>query len=278
MEEMIKFENVSFTYGKEDKLAVKNLNITIPKGQFVAVIGHNGSGKSTFGKLINCILVPNEGRVLTAGLDTSDEENTFAIRRRAGMVFQNPDNQIVATVVEDDVAFAPENLGFPREEIRRRVDSALNAVGMYEYREHSLTALSGGQKQRVAIAGVLAMMPECIILDEATAMLDPIGRREVTQIAHRLNKENNMTVVNITHHMSEAVSADRIIVMKSGEVLLDGTPKEVFSQPEKLSESGVFPPQPYQLAEHLRAEGYDIPVGVLSAEECINAIKDNLRG
>lgn len=278
MKEMIKFENVSFTYGKEDKLAVKNVNIAIPKGQYVAVIGHNGSGKSTFGKLINCILVPTEGRVLTAGLDTAQEENTFPIRRRAGMVFQNPDNQIVATVVEDDVAFAPENLGLPREEIRSRVDMALKSVGMYEYKEHTLTALSGGQKQRVAIAGVLAMMPECIILDEATAMLDPIGRREVTEIARRLNKENSMTVINITHHMSEAVIADRVIVMKSGEVLLDGTPKEVFSQPEKLSESGVFPPQPYQLAESLRNEGFDVPKGVLTADECVEAINTLLRG
>lgn len=278
MEEMIRFENVSFSYGKTDKLALKNVNISIGKGEFIAVLGHNGSGKSTLGKLMNCILVPTEGRVLTAGMDTADDANTYEIRRRAGMVFQNPDNQLVATVVEDDVAFAPENLGLPREEIRRRVDDALNAVGMYEYREYTPANLSGGQKQRIAIAGVLAMEPECIIMDEATSMLDPVGRKEVTQIAHRLNSERKMTVVSITHHMSEAVTADRVIVMKSGEILLEGTPREVFAQHEKLAESGLFPPQPSQLADALRAEGIDIPDGILTADDCIAAVRAVLKG
>jgi len=271
--EIIRFENVGFTYGKSETPALKNINIAIGEGEFVAVLGHNGSGKSTFGKLINCVLVPTEGKVCTAGFDTSDEANVYEIRRRAGMVFQNPDNQLVATVVEDDVAFAPENLGLPREEIRRRVDESLRAVGMYDHREHTPANLSGGQKQRVAIAGVLAMEPECLIMDEATSMLDPVGRREITAIAHRLNAERGMTVVCITHHMSEAVAADRVIVLKEGEILLDGAPREVFSRREKLEESGLIPPQPSQLADALRDEGFDIPAGVLTAEECIDAVK-----
>lgn len=278
MDEIIRFENVSFSYGKADALALQNINISIDRGEFVAVLGHNGSGKSTFGKLMNCVLVPTEGRVLTAGMDTADEKNTYDIRKKAGMIFQDPDNQLVATVVEDDVAFAPENLGLPREEIRRRVDSALEAVGMYEYRMQTPSTLSGGQKQRVAIAGVLAMEPECIIMDEATSMLDPIGRREVTAIAHRLNKERGMTVIFITHHMSEAVTAERVIVLKSGGILLDGSPKEVFSQRGKLEESGLFPPQPAQLANMLRDDGYDIPEGILTAEECIGAVRVLLKG
>ena len=278
MDEFVRFENAGFTYGKSEAPALKNINMTIAKGEFVAVLGHNGSGKSTLAKLINCILIPTEGKVFTAGMDTSDEANTFEIRRRAGMVFQNPDNQLVATVVEDDVAFAPENLGLPREEIRRRVDDALNAVGMYDHREHTPANLSGGQKQRVAIAGVLAMEPECLIMDEATSMLDPVGRREVTAIAHRLNEERGMTVVCVTHHMSEAVSADRVIVLKDGEILLDGAPREVFSQREKLAESGLIPPQPSQLADLLRGEGFDLPAGILTADECIAAIKALLKG
>lgn len=278
MDEFVRFENAGFTYGKSETPALKNINMTIAKGEFVAVLGHNGSGKSTLAKLINCILIPTEGKVFTAGMDTSDEANTFEIRRRAGMVFQNPDNQLVATVVEDDVAFAPENLGLPREEIRRRVDDALNAVNMYDHREYTPANLSGGQKQRVAIAGVLAMEPECLIMDEATSMLDPIGRREVTAIAHRLNEERGMTVVCVTHHMSEAVSADRVIVLKDGEVLLDGAPREVFSQREKLAESGLIPPQPSQLADLLRDEGFDLPAGILTADECIAAIKALLKG
>ena len=278
MDEFVRFENAGFTYGKSETPALKNINMTIAKGEFVAVLGHNGSGKSTLAKLINCILIPTEGKVFTAGMDTSDEANTFEIRRRAGMVFQNPDNQLVATVVEDDVAFAPENLGLPREEIRRRVDDALNAVGMYDHREHTPANLSGGQKQRVAIAGVLAMEPECLIMDEATSMLDPVGRREVTAIAHRLNAERGMTVVCVTHHMSEAVSADRVIVLKEGGILLDGAPREVFSQREKLAESGLIPPQPSQLADLLRGEGFDLPAGILTADECIAAIKALLKG
>ena len=278
MDEFVRFENVGFTYPKSETPALKNINMTIAKGEFVAVLGHNGSGKSTLAKLINCVLIPTEGKVFTAGMDTADEANTFEIRRRAGMVFQNPDNQLVATVVEDDVAFAPENMGLPREEIRRRVDDALNAVGMYDCREHTPANLSGGQKQRVAIAGVLAMEPECLIMDEATSMLDPVGRREVVAIAHRMNDERGMTVVSVTHHMSEAVSADRVIVLKDGEILLDGTPREVFSQREKLAESGLIPPQPSQLADLLRDEGFDLPAGVLTAEECIAAIKALLKG
>jgi energy-coupling factor transport system ATP-binding protein len=278
MDEFVRFENAGFTYGKSETPALKNINMTIAKGEFVAVLGHNGSGKSTLAKLINCILIPTEGKVFTAGMDTSDEANTFEIRRRAGMVFQNPDNQLVATVVEDDVAFAPENLGLPREEIRRRVDDALNAVGMHDHREYTPANLSGGQKQRVAIAGVLAMEPECLIMDEATSMLDPVGRREVTAIAHRLNEERGMTVVCVTHHMSEAVSADRVIVLKEGGILLDGAPREVFSQREKLAESGLIPPQPSQLADLLRGEGFDLPAGILTADECIAAIKALLKG
>ena len=273
MDEIIRFENVGFTYPKSETPALKNVNMTVGRGEFVAVLGHNGSGKSTLAKLINCILIPTEGRVFTAGMDTSDEANTFEIRRRSGMVFQNPDNQLVATVVEDDVAFAPENLGLPREEIRRRVDESLKAVGMYEHRDHTPANLSGGQKQRVAIAGVLAMEPECLIMDEATSMLDPVGRREVTAIAHRLNAERGMTVVCVTHHMSEAVSADRVIVLKAGEILLDGAPREVFAQREKLAESGLIPPQPSQLADMLRDEGFDLPAGILTADECVAAVK-----
>ncbi|MBO4583631.1 MAG: energy-coupling factor transporter ATPase [Clostridia bacterium] len=278
MDEIIRFDGVSFFYGKSETPALKNINMTIGRGEFVAVLGHNGSGKSTLGKLMNCVLTPTEGKVYTAGMDTSDEANVYEIRRRAGMIFQNPDNQLVATVVEDDVAFAPENLGLPREEIRRRVDESLKAVGMYDYRDHTPANLSGGQKQRVAIAGVLAMEPECLIMDEATSMLDPVGRREVTAIAHRLNEERGMTVICITHHMSEAVSADRVIVLKSGEILLDGTPKEVFAQRERIEESGLIPPQPSQLANALRDEGFDIPAGVLTAEECIDAVKALLKG
>lgn len=278
MDEIIRFENVGFTYPKKETPALKNINITVCRGEFVAVLGHNGSGKSTLAKLINCILIPTEGRVFTAGLDTSDEANTFEIRRRAGMVFQNPDNQLVATVVEDDVAFAPENLGLPREEIRRRVDESLKAVGMYDHRDHTPANLSGGQKQRVAIAGVLAMEPECLIMDEATSMLDPVGRRDVTAIAHRLNEERGMTVLCVTHHMSEAVAADRVIVLKDGGILLDGTPREVFAQREELAESGLVPPQPSQLADLLRDEGFDLPAGILTAEECIAAVKALLKG
>ena len=278
MDEIIRFENVGFTYPKRETPALKNINMTVGRGEFVAVLGHNGSGKSTLAKLINCILIPTEGRVFTAGLDTSDEANTFEIRRRAGMVFQNPDNQLVATVVEDDVAFAPENLGLPREEIRRRVDESLKAVGMYDHRDHTPANLSGGQKQRVAIAGVLAMEPECLIMDEATSMLDPVGRRDVTAIAHRLNEERGMTVLCVTHHMSEAVAADRVIVLKDGGILLDGMPREVFAQREKLAESGLVPPQPSQLADLLRDEGFDLPAGILTAEECIAAVKALLKG
>lgn len=278
MSEIIRFEDVSFSYGDSEKHALKNVNISINEGEFVAILGHNGGGKSTLGKLINCILMPTTGKVMVCGMDTSDEDNLYEIRRNAGMIFQNPDNQLVATVVEEDVAFAPENLGVPQPEIRRRVDDALKTVNMYEFREYSPDKLSGGQKQRVAIAGVLAMQPKCLIMDEATAMLDPVGRSEVTETVHKLNKERGITVICITHHMSEAVTADRIIILKKGEVWLDGTPREVFKESSKLTEAGLFPPQPAQLADFLRAEGYDIPESILTADECIDAMRELLKG
>ena len=238
MSTMIELKDVTFAYpaeeGKQTKNALDGVTLSIEKGSFVAVLGHNGSGKSTLAKTMNAILLPASGQVLVEGMDTKDEGNLLAIRQRVGMVFQNPDNQIVANVVEEDVAFAPENLGIPTEEIRRRVDDSLRDVGMWEFVRHAPHLLSGGQKQRVAIAGVIAMEPDCIILDEATAMLDPVGRQEVLSTVHRLNREKGITVVLITHHMDEAEDADRVLVMDHGELVMDGTPKEVFSQPEKL--------------------------------------------
>ena len=237
-------ENVTFAYGedKEGLVAIKNLNLNINKGEFVAILGHNGSGKSTLAKHFNAILVPTEGKITVDSIDTADEEQTHALRRRVGMVFQNPDNQIVATIVEEDVAFAPENLGVPPEEIRERVDKALEAVGMSEYKNHAPHKLSGGQKQRVAIAGVLAMNPECIVLDEPTAMLDPKGREQVMNTIVSLAREKGITVILITHFMEEAALCDRVVVMNDGEIFLDGTPKEVFSKRSELKSVGLTVP------------------------------------
>ncbi|MBR6617859.1 MAG: energy-coupling factor transporter ATPase [Oscillospiraceae bacterium] len=251
---------------------LKDVSISIEKGSFVAVLGHNGSGKSTFAKHINAILVPDEGKVLIEGMDTADEENLFEIRQKAGMVFQNPDNQIVATIVEEDVAFAPENLGVPPKEIRQRVDDALKAVKMYDYRKHAPTQLSGGQKQRVAIAGVIAMQPDCIVLDEPTAMLDPQGRQEVMDTIRRLNREKGITVILITHYMEEAAQSDRIIVIDGGKVLMDGTPKEVFSQVETMKSVGLDVPQVTELAHLLHKEGITIEKDIISTQECVEAL------
>ena len=276
MTPIIQTENLSFTYpASGERLALpvfENLNIEIAEGSFTAVIGPNGCGKSTLAKHFNAVLLPSGGKVWVAGLDTSDEEKLLEIRRQIGMVFQNPDNQIVANVVEEDVAFAPENLGVPSEEIRRRVDEALKTVGMYEYREHAPHLLSGGQKQRIAIAGVLAMRPRCIVLDEPTAMLDPRGREEVVDTVTRLNREQGITVVLITHHMSEAVGADRVIVMHEGGILLDGSPRRVFSQVETLRRAGLDVPQTTDLLFELRKAGWDVPIDALTPEECAEAI------
>ena len=273
---IIKTESLSFTYpASGDRLALpvfEDLSLEIAEGSFTAVIGPNGCGKSTLAKHFNAILLPSGGRVLVAGLDTADEELLLDIRRQIGMVFQNPDNQIVANVVEEDVAFAPENLGVPSAEIRRRVDEALKTVGMYEYAEHAPHLLSGGQKQRVAIAGVLAMEPRCIVLDEPTAMLDPRGREEVVSTVARLNKERGITVVLITHQMSEAAEADRVIVMHEGGVLADGSPREVFSQVELLRSAGLDVPQTTDLLYRLRRSGWDVPLYALTPEECSEVI------
>lgn len=272
---MIKTENLKYNYEteSEEKLEVlKDVNIEIEKGQFVAIVGHNGSGKSTLAKHFNAIFLPSGGKVYVDSLDTADESLLFEIRRRVGMVFQNPDNQIVATVVEEDVAFAPENLGIAPPEIRERVDSALKAVGMYEHRLEAPHLLSGGQKQRVAIAGILAMKPEYIILDEPTAMLDPIGRREVINTIKSLNCTQGMTVILITHYMEEAAMADRMIVMRGGSVLLDGKPREVFMQTEKLKSTGLDIPQAAELIHELADAGLNVRRDVINAEECVEEI------
>jgi energy-coupling factor transport system ATP-binding protein len=271
-EPIIKIENVSYTYSEAKRSALSDVTLDIARGSFTAVLGHNGSGKSTLAKCLNGILVPQSGRVLVDGMDTADEARLLDIRRTVGMVFQNPDNQIVASVVEDDVAFAPENLGVPPQEIRQRVDDALGAVGMYDFRMHAPHLLSGGQKQRVAIAGVLAMQPACIVLDEPTAMLDPIGRREVLATVEKLRREKGMTVVLITHHMDECVDADRVVVMSGGAVVLDGSPKQVFSQVEKMRAEGLTVPETTELLYGLRAGGYDLPLDALRVDECADAI------
>lgn len=251
------------------KLVLDDINLSVEKGEFVAVLGHNGSGKSTLAKHFNAILTPVSGKVYVSGMDTSEESHLYEIRQQVGMVFQNPDNQIVATVVEDDVAFALENLGVEPQEIRRRVDEALKEVDMYEYRKHAPHQLSGGQKQRVAIAGIIAMRPECVVLDEPTAMLDPRGRREVLSTIGRLNRENGTTVVLITHYMDEAVKADRVVVVDTGKVLLDGIPKQVFKHVNLLKEVGLDVPQVTELAFQLRENGVDIPDDILEEEECV---------
>ena len=274
--QLIRTENLSFTYpASGERLALpvfEDLNVEIAEGSFTAVIGPNGCGKSTLAKHVNAVLLPSGGKVWVAGLDSSDETKLLEIRRQIGMVFQNPDNQIVANVVEEDVAFAPENLGVPSAEIRRRVDEALKTVGMYEYREHAPHLLSGGQKQRIAIAGVLAMEPRCIVLDEPTAMLDPRGREEVVSTVSRLNRERGITVVLITHHMSETVGADRVIVMHEGGILADGSPREVFSEVGLLREAGLDVPQTTDLLNELRKAGWDLPLDALTPEECAEAI------
>ena len=254
----------------------EGLDLTIEAGSFVAVLGHNGCGKSTLAKHFNAILLPTGGSVHVYGMDTRDEALLLKIRQQVGMVFQNPDNQIVSNVVEEDVAFAPENLGVPPEEIRTRVDEALKLVGMFQYREHAPHMLSGGQKQRIAIAGVIAMRPKCIVLDEPTAMLDPQGRREVLATIRRLNRENHITAVLITHHMPEAVLADRVVVMTDGGILTDGTPKEVFSQVELLRAAGLTVPETTMLLYELRQAGFDLPLDALSVEECAQTLRDSL--
>lgn len=283
MNNIIEFDNVYFRYdpeeeGQEMPLAVNGVSLKIEKGSFVAVLGHNGSGKSTLAKLINAINVPEKGRVTVAGLDTSDENNVENIRRTVGMVFQNPDNQIVATIVEDDVAFGPENLGIAPKEIRRRVDEALKAVNMYDFRLSEPHKLSGGQKQRVAIAGVLAMQTDCIVLDEPTAMLDPNGRREVISTIKRLNKELGITVILVTHYMDEAVQADRVVVMDDGKIIIDGSPRAVFSQANKLLQVGLDVPQATQLANALAQNGIKIATDLLNEDECVEAIAEIIQG
>ena len=275
-EKMISAENVHFSYDGKTEI-LKGITADIEKGQFVAVLGHNGSGKSTFARLINSILVPTEGKITVLGTDTSDEEKLYDIRRKVGMVFQNPDNQIVAAVVEEDVAFGLENTGVPPEEIRQRVDDALKAVGMYEYRKHSPGMLSGGQKQRVAIAGIIAMRPECIVLDEPTSMLDPAGRRDVMNTIKKLCGSYGITVLLITHYMDEAVQADRVIVIDEGRVILDGVPKNVFSNVEILKKAGLDVPQVTELVFKLRKQGIDIDPDVLTEEECVNALASVLK-
>ena len=272
MEPILRTEHLTFTYPGEEHPSLGDLSLEIARGSFVAILGHNGSGKSTLAKLFNAILLPTGGKVYVDGMDTADENNLLSVRATVGMVFQNPDNQIVANVVEDDVAFAPENLGVPPQEIRARVDAALRQVGMYDFRLHAPHLLSGGQKQRVAIAGVIAMEPECIVLDEATAMLDPHGRREVLDTIHRLNRERGMTVVLITHHMAEAEEADRVIVMNDGEAAMDGTPREIFAQVERLHELGLAAPDTVELMQRLNRQGEHLPLTAITVEECADAL------
>ena len=276
MSTMLQTEHLSFTYpaeeGQTSTIALEDVSLSIERGSFVVVLGHNGSGKSTLAKHMNAVLLPSGGTVYVEGMDTRDEALLLEIRRRVGMVFQNPDNQIVANVVEEDVAFAPENLGVPSEEIRRRVDDALAAVGMAEFTRHAPHLLSGGQKQRVAIAGVIAMVPECIVLDEATAMLDPSGRREVLSAIRTLNQERGITVVLITHHMDEAMDADRLIVMNDGRLVMDGTPAEVFTQVDALRAMGLAAPDTVELLYGLRQNGMDVPLTALTVDDCAAAI------
>ena len=274
-------QQLSYAYAgqseQERHVVFDGLDLTIAEGSFVAVLGHNGCGKSTLAKHFNAILLPQGGSVAVYGMDTRDENLLLEIRRTVGMVFQNPDNQIVSNVVEEDVAFAPENLGVEPSEIRRRVDDALRQVGMYDFREHAPHLLSGGQKQRIAIAGVIAMRPKCIVLDEPTAMLDPQGRREVLQTILRLNRENGITVVLITHHMREAVAAQRVIAMSAGKIVADGTPREVFTQVALLRSVGLNVPETTQLLYELRAEGFDLPLDALTTQECADALYRAIR-
>ena len=279
MNSIIRTDELRFSYTTAEGVApvvLDGVSLEIEEGSFVAVLGHNGSGKSTLAKHMNAILLPSGGAVYVDGIDTRDEARLLDIRRTVGMVFQNPDNQIVANVVEEDVAFAPENLGVPPAEIRQRVDEALKAVGMYEFREHAPHLLSGGQKQRVAIAGVIAMQPRCIVLDEPTALLDPVGRREVMETVKRLNRTSGVTVVLITHHMDEAAQADRLIVMTGGRVAADGSPKEVFADVEGLKAIGLTVPETVELCWELRKDGLDLPLDALSDEACAQALYEVL--
>ena len=281
MSDIIRVEHLAYTYpGMDDMPGVavfEDMNLTVEQGSFVAILGTNGCGKSTLAKHFNSILLPSGGKVYVCGLDTSDEHQLMKVRRNVGMVFQNPDNQIVANVVEEDVAFGPENLGIASPEIRHRVDKSLKQVGMYEYREHAPHLLSGGQKQRVAIAGVIAMQPKCIVLDEPTAMLDPKGRREVMETVSQLNREKGITVVLITHHMDEAAKAQRVVVLHRGKVAADGTPREVFSQVELLHDLGLAAPEPVELCWELNKEGFRLPLDQLDPKECAQTLYDLLK-
>ena len=279
---MVKTENVSYEYTKvveikgenvERKLmALQDINIDIEKGDFIAILGHNGSGKSTFAKHLNALVTPSEGTIWVDGMDTKDDSLVWKIRQNTGMVFQNPDNQLVATVVEEDIAFGSENLGVDPKEIRKRVDESLKQVGMDGFQTDTPSKLSGGQKQRIAIAGILAMKPQCIVLDEPTAMLDPVGRKDVMDTVHRLNKENNITIILITHYMDEAVSADKVYVIDDGKIVMKGVPKEVFSQVERMKSYGLDVPQVTETAYNLRKLGIDIPQDILTVEEMVGAI------
>jgi len=272
IENIIKIENVKFKYDKEDtSYAVNGVTLNIRQGEFTAIIGHNGSGKSTLAKLINSILLPTEGKIYVKGMDTADDSKLWDIRQAAGMVFQNPDNQLVATIVEEDIAFGPENQGVEPSEIRRRVDDALNAVGMYEYRKRPPHMLSGGQKQRIAIAGILALNSDCIILDEPTAMLDPSGRKEVMETLEKL-KEKGKTILLITHYMDEAVQADRVVIMDKGNIKLDGTPKEVFRNIDEIKKFGLDVPQVTELSQELAKEGLNIPLDIIDVKELVDLL------
>lgn len=277
MKNIIEIKDLRFCYpaeeGKEPAEVLKGIDLDIKEGEFTAILGHNGSGKSTLAKHMNAILLPTSGKVIVDGIDTTDESRLFELRQQAGMVFQNPDNQIVSSVVEEDVAFALENLGVPYEEMRRRVDEALRAVNMYDYRLHSPAQLSGGQKQRIAIAGIIAMEPKCIILDEPTAMLDPRGRKEVMAVIKKMNREKGVTIVLITHYMDEAAQCGRVVVMDKGRIVLDDTSRAVFSHVDKIKKIGLDVPQVTELAWELKKAGYDISSEIITEEECVDAIK-----
>ncbi|HOQ01342.1 MAG TPA: energy-coupling factor transporter ATPase [Acetivibrio clariflavus] len=277
---IIKFDNVEYKYKSsteaELKPAVSNFNLEIEQGQFVAVIGRNGSGKSTFARLMNALILPTKGTVYINGIKTSDDGHLWDIRQCVGMVFQNPDNQIIATSVEEDVAFGPENLGIPSNEIKARVEDSLKAVGMLEHRKSAPHNLSGGQKQRIAIAGILAMNPQCIISDEATSMLDPIGRKEVLEVLKKLNSEENITIIHITHHMNEAVYADRVVIIDDGQIIKDGSPHEIFADVEGVKKLGLDVPQVTELLYELKREGFKVPLEVIDVEEAVEVLKDLL--
>ena len=279
MNEIIKSENLTFKYNNSNENgseALSEVNISVSEGEYLVILGHNGSGKSSLAKHFNAVLLPCGGKIYVDGMDTQDESLLYEIRKNCGMVFQNPDNQIVATITEEDVAFGPENLGIAREEIRNRVDEALKTVGMYHLRNHAPHLLSGGQKQRIAIAGVIAMRPKCIVLDEPTSMLDPAGRRDILKIIGELNKKLNITIVLITHHMNEAVNADRIIIMNKGKIELEGTPKEIFTQIDLIKKLGLTVPQTVELINELNQKGFDIPLENITLDECVEAIKTAL--